>query len=228
MNLAAAISRDRGIICMIGVTQMNIDRRPYYEKELTFTIARSYGPGRYDENYEEKGVDYPIGYVRFTEGRNMEEFIRLITEKRADFADLITHEIDFEKANVAYEMITTNKDKENYIGILLKYSPNKSKWGSVIHNNAVKEVVDKKQLSVGLIGAGNFSKNTLLPTMWNSGLYHLKALATMGGVGAAQAKGVFSFDYITNDYKKLIEDDEINLIVIAPNITVMPSLLLNR
>jgi threonine dehydrogenase-like Zn-dependent dehydrogenase len=72
MDLAAAIARDRGIICMIGVTQMNIDRRPYYGKELTFTIARSYGPGRYDSNYEEKGIDYPIGYVRFTEGRNLE------------------------------------------------------------------------------------------------------------------------------------------------------------
>ncbi len=85
MDLAAAIARDRGTICMIGVTQMNIDRRPYYEKELTFTIARSYGPGRYDSNYEEKGIDYPIGHVRFTEGRNIEEFMRLIIEKRADF-----------------------------------------------------------------------------------------------------------------------------------------------
>ncbi|HEY5586660.1 MAG TPA: zinc-binding alcohol dehydrogenase, partial [Ruminiclostridium sp.] len=80
MDLAAEIARDKGIICMIGVTKMDIDRRPYYEKELTFTIARSYGPGRYDSNYEEKGVDYPIGHVRFTEGRNIEEFIRLLEE----------------------------------------------------------------------------------------------------------------------------------------------------
>lgn len=215
MDLAAAIARDRGVICMIGVTQMTIDRRPYYEKELTFTIARSYGPGRYDSNYEEKGFDYPIGHVRFTEGRNIEEFIRLISEKRVNFSDLITHEIDFEKADVAYEMITTNKSNERYIGILLKYSPNKDKWNNTLYDKTNKIKVDKKLLTVGLIGAGNFSKNTLLPIMKDTGLYHLKALATTGGVGAAQAKEVFPFDYVTNDYKKLLEDNDIDLIVIS-------------
>lgn len=215
MDLAAAIARDRGIICMIGVTQMNIDRRPYYEKELTFTIARSYGPGRYDSSYEEKGVDYPIGHVRFTEGRNIEEFIRLISEGRADFSDLITHEIDFEKAESAYEMITTNKNNEKYIGVLLKYSPNESKWDSVVTNKATKPTVDKKLISIGLIGAGNFSRNTLLPIMKQTGLYIFRALATTGGISAAQAKEVFPFDYVTNDYKDLIKDEDIDLIVIS-------------
>ena len=215
MDLAAAIARDRGVICMIGVTQMNIDRRPYYEKELTFTIARSYGPGRYDSNYEDKGIDYPIGQVRFTEGRNIEEFIRLIAEKRVDFSDLITHEIEFEKADVAYEMITSNKNKVSYIGILLKYPPNEAKLKSLIYNKGVKAAIDKKQLSIGLIGAGNFAKNTLLPIMKDTGLYHLKALATTGGIGAAQAKDVFPFDYVTNDYTKLLNDKDIDLIIIS-------------
>ncbi len=215
MDLAAAIARDRGIICMIGVTKMNIDRRPYYEKELSFTIARSYGPGRYDSSYEEKGVDYPIGHVRFTEGRNIEEFIRLISEGRADFSDLITHEIDFEKAESAYEMITTNKNNEKYIGVLLKYSPNESKWDSVVTNKATKPTVDKKLISIGLIGAGNFSRNTLLPIMKQTGLYIFRALATTGGISAAQAKEVFPFDYVTNDYKDLIKDEDIDLIVIS-------------
>lgn len=215
MDLAADIARDRGIICMIGVTQMNIDRRPYYNKELTFTIARSYGPGRYDSNYEEKGIDYPIGHIRFTEGRNIEEFIRLISERRADFSDLVTHEIEFEKADVAYEMITTNKNNEKYIGVLLKYSPNDGKWNSIVHDNTIKTKTDKKLISIGLIGAGNFSKNSLLPIMKDTGLYHLKALATTGGVGAAQAKEVYKFDYITNDYTNLLKDDDIDLIVIS-------------
>lgn len=213
MDLAAAIARDRGTICMIGVTRMNIDRRPYYEKELTFTIARSYGPGRYDSNYEEKGIDYPIGHVRFTQGRNIEEFIRLLTEKRVDFSDLITHEIEFEKADIAYEMITTNKNQENYIGILLKYSSNGDKLKDIVYNT--KKAVNKNKISVGLIGAGNFAKNTLLPIMKDTGLYHLKALATTGGIGAAQAKNSFSFDYVTNDYKKLLSDNEIDLIVVS-------------
>jgi len=215
MDLAAAIARDRAVICMIGVTQMNIDRRPYYNKELTFTIARSYGPGRYDSNYEEKGIDYPIGHVRFTEGRNLEEFIRLIAEKRADFSDLITHEIDFEEADKAYEIITTNKNNEKYIGILLKYSSDDTKWNNVIYHNKAKAVINKKLISVGLIGAGNFARNTMLPIMKDTGLYYFKALATTGGVGAAQVIDSFPFDYVTNDYTELLKDKNIELIIIS-------------
>ncbi|MGB6780146.1 MAG: bi-domain-containing oxidoreductase [Planococcus citreus] len=213
MDLAAAITRDRGIICMIGVTQMNIDRRPYYEKELSFTIARSYGPGRYDTNYEEKGIDYPIGYVRFTQGRNLEEFIRLIAEERVDFSDLISHEIDFNEAESAYEIITTNKNKIKYTGILLKYNTNQEKWSNTIHSSSKDKV--GKQIKVGVIGAGNFTKTTLLPIMKETGLYSFRALATTGGIGAAQAQNSFSFEYVTNDYKELLADGEIDLIVIS-------------
>lgn len=217
MDLAAAVARDRGIICMIGVTKMDIDRRPYYEKELTFTIARSYGPGRYDSNYEEKGIDYPIGQVRFTEGRNLEEFVRLIAEKRVDFTDLLTHEIEFEKAETAYEMISTNPNKENFIGVLLRYSSSDEKMKNVIYKKKPSGSGGSKKgkLAVGLIGAGNFSKNTLLPIMRDTGLYEFRALATTGGVGAAQANHVFTFDYVANDYNKLLEDNEIDLIVVS-------------
>jgi predicted dehydrogenase len=215
MDLAAAIIRDRGVICMVGVTRMNIDRRPYYEKELTFTLARSYGPGRYDPSYEERGVDYPIGHVRFTEGRNIAEFIRLITEKRADFADLITHVISFENAAAAYELITTNKSKERYLGVLLKYSDNKGKWRNTIEFDVKKIKADQKQLAIGLIGAGNFSKNTMLPLMKETGRYHFRGLATTGGINAAQAHNALPFEYATNDYTKLLEDKEVDLVVIA-------------
>lgn len=125
IDLSQQITRDRGIICMIGVTQLHLDRRPFYERELTFKIARSYGPGRYDAAYEEAGFDYPIGYVRFTEGRNVEEFIRLLATKRMDISDLITHVIPFSEAARAYEMITKNPNHERYIGVLLKYEENK-------------------------------------------------------------------------------------------------------
>ena len=215
MDLAAAVVRDRGIICMIGVTQMNIDRRQYYKKELTFTIARSYGPGRYESAYEEDGVDYPLGYVRFTEGRNLEEFVRLIAEKRIELSDLITHEIDFENVEKAYEMISTNKNKENYIGILLKYSKNDKKWLNRVNYIQQKSIVKSEKISIGLIGAGNFAKNTLLPMMKETGVYHFRGLSSTGGVGSAQAQSVFNFDYTTNDYKELIQDQSIDLIVIS-------------
>lgn len=219
MDLAAAIARDRGTICMIGVTQMNIDRRPYYERELTFTIARSYGPGRYQSDYEEHGVDIPIGYVRFTEGRNVEEFVRLVSTGRLDLTDMITHVIPFDDAAKAYELITTNANHEKYIGILLQYPQHKEKFDGTTAKTqvAAKSVVKKDLISLGLIGAGNFAKNTLLPMMKATGLYHFGALATTGGPSAAEAQNSFGFDYVTNDYQKLLADDSIDLIAISTN-----------
>lgn len=216
IDLSQLITRDRGIICMIGVTQLNLDRRPFYERELTFKIARSYGPGRYDPSYEEAGVDYPIGYVRFTEGRNVEEFIRLLSTKRMDISDLITHVIPFSDAANAYEMITTNPNNEKYIGVLLQYEDNEDKWKKVItHTLEERQMVRKEQIGFGLIGAGNFARVTMLPVMQALGLYHFKGLATTGGVASAQAEEVFHFDYTTNDYKELLADKDIDLIGIS-------------
>ena len=215
IDLSEAITRDRGIICMIGVTQMTLDRRPFYEKELTFKIARSYGPGRYDPSYEDAGVDYPIGYVRFTEGRNVEEFIRLLVTKRMDLGDLITHVVPFADAAKAYEMITTNPNHESYIGVLLQYDENEEKWNNVVKSNTEKVIIKKDKIGFGLIGAGNFARVTMLPAMRDSGLYYFKGLATTGGITAAQAEEVFHFDYTTNDYKELLKDEDIDLIGIS-------------
>lgn len=227
IDLSEQITRDRAIICMIGVTRMELDRRPFYQKELSFKIARSYGPGRYDSSYEETGVDYPIGYVRFTEGRNVEEFIRLLATKRLDITDLITHVIPFNDAADAYKMITENPNHEKYIGVLLKYEENPAKWDSVVKNRyhtselktapqkTPKATSDKKEICLGLIGAGLFARTTMLPIMRDSGLYHFKGLATTGGIASAQANEVFPFDYTTNDYRKLLDDKDIALIAIS-------------
>ncbi|MEH2957595.1 bi-domain-containing oxidoreductase [Candidatus Merdisoma sp. JLR.KK006] len=217
IDLAEEITRDRGTICMIGVTRMELDRRPFYQKELSFKIARSYGPGRYDSSYEEDGVDYPIGYVRFTEGRNVEEFLRLLATKRLTITDLITHTLPFSDAATAYEMITKNPRQEKYIGVVLKYEENAAKWDSVVKNEEAvnKRIADKKQLNLGLIGAGLFARTTMLPVMRAGGLYHFKGLATTGGIASAQANEVFPFDYTTNDYRKLLEDADIDLIAIS-------------
>ncbi len=215
MDLAAAIARDRGIICMIGVTQMNIDRRPYYERELSFRIARSYGAGRYDSTYEQKGIDYPIGYVRFTEGRNIEEFVRLLAQGRISLADIITHEIPFEKAAEAYEMITKNPNHERYIGVLLKYDENDTKWQSRIENPKAKREASGEKIRLGLIGAGNFVRSTMLPIMKETGLFEFRGLATTGGVGGAQANDGTPFGYTTNNYQELLSDPEIDLIAVS-------------
>lgn len=217
IELSEHIARDRGIICMIGVTQLNLDRRSFYERELTFKIARSYGPGRYDPTYEESGNDYPLGYVRFTEGRNIEEFVRLLSTKRIDINDLITHVIPFSDAAKAYEMITTNPNHEKYIGVLLQYEENDEKWEKTVltKKEPVKKNKTNGKVGFGLIGAGNFSRVTMLPILQASGDYIFKGLATTGGIGAAQANEVFHFDYTTNDYKELLNDKDIDLIGIS-------------
>ncbi|MDR1184057.1 MAG: bi-domain-containing oxidoreductase [Coriobacteriales bacterium] len=219
MDLAAAIARDRAVICMIGVTKMDIDRRPFYKKELTFTIARSYGPGRYDASYEEAGVDYPIGQVRFTEGRNLEEFVRLISTGRLSLSDLVTHVIPFDDVERAYEMITANKNHEPYLGIVLQYAENEDKFSPLRGDSSAKrnagQSSDKSILNVGLIGAGSFARSTMLPLMKKTGKYHFRAIATTGGVSAAQTSEMEPFDYETNDYHSLLEDDSIDLIAIS-------------
>lgn len=214
MDLAASITRDRAIICMIGVTNMNIERKPYYDKELTFTIARSYGPGRYDDNYEVKGIDYPIGYIRFTEGRNIEEFVRLLYTNRLDLKELITHTFDFEESEKAYELINENKNKEYYIGILLKYDSNE-KFAKNTINFTDKKTVNGNKIKVGLIGAGNFTRATIIPNMKKTGNFDFRALATTGGITTAQTLSNTKFDYVTNNYKELLDDIDIDLIVIS-------------
>ena len=215
MDLAAAIARDRAIICMIGVTQMSIDRRPFYEKELSFRIARSYGPGRYDPSYEDAGVDYPIGYVRFTEGRNIEEFVRLASSNRVEFTDLITHIFSFESAEKAYELITTNKQRERYIGVLLKYSMYDEKWNDTIYPFVKKKTNKNSTIVIGLIGAGNFVKSTMLPALKEMGQFEFRGLATTGGSNSAQANEMFRFEYTTNNYKELLSDEKIDLIIVS-------------
>ena len=153
--------------------------------------------------------------MRFTEGRNIEEFVRLLTQKRVDVSDLITHEIPFEQAADAYEMITKNPKQERYIGVLLKYGENKEKWRNTVRNPLAKRAVSGKKIRLGLIGAGNFVRSTMLPAMKANGNYEFRGLATTGGVGGAQANDGTPFAYTTNNYKKLLADPEIDLIAVS-------------
>ena len=119
-NLAGTIARDRGRVVATGAVGLTFPRKVYYEKELSFINSRSYGPGRYDPSYEEYGQDYPIGYVRWTEGRNLEVGVELLGNGKIQVEPLITHRIPIEKAAEAYEVIT-GKKKEPFLGVLLTY-----------------------------------------------------------------------------------------------------------
>src|SRR6202140_5794570 len=120
VNLAAEVARDRAVIVAVGAVGMALERRPFYEKELDFRVSRSYGPGRYDVAYEQKGVDYPIGYVRWTETRNMEAFLQLLADRKVDVGALISTDFPLDQAQSAYDLIT-GKSQQAFLGVLITY-----------------------------------------------------------------------------------------------------------
>ena len=114
------VSRDRGRVVVVGAESLHVQRGPFFAKELTFTVARAYGPGRYDEQYEVQGIDYPIGYVRWTEHRNMDEFLRLVSEQSVRVLPLITHELPADRAADAYDLLRTQP--QHALGVLLRFA----------------------------------------------------------------------------------------------------------
>jgi len=199
---------------MGGVTGMDIPRGPFYNKELTFRRSRSYGPGRYDSRYENEGIDYPIGYVKWTEQRNMKEFIDMIHSGRITVSELITHEFDIESADKAYELITDNSNNEKYVGVLIKYDPQRTDLQNhVIYKKDFKKSSGK--IGLGFIGAGNFVRATILPNITKIEDFELIGIATTTGTSIGQVVKKYPFKYSTTDYKKLLEDKDIDLIVVA-------------
>src|ERR1700730_14096641 len=164
VNLAAEIARDRGIVVAVGMIGTDIERRLYYEKELDFRISRSYGPGRYDAAYEQKGHDYPIGYVRWTETRNMEEFLELLTDGKLDVKSVITHRFPIDRAHGAYDLIT-GRTGEQFLGVLITYpaQPDQSQVLELVEKGRGSGTI--KPVAIGLLGAGSFAVSTLLPAI---------------------------------------------------------------
>ncbi|MBP6822423.1 MAG: bi-domain-containing oxidoreductase, partial [Acidobacteria bacterium] len=211
IELAGAIARDRAIVSMVGAVRMDIPRKVYYEKELQLRLSRSYGPGRYDADYEERGKDYPIGYVRWTERRNMQEFLRLVATKAVKLDRLVTHRIPIKQAEQAYEIIT-GKTQQNYLGILLTYSETASGKSKVV---ALNQTAKTAEVRLGVIGAGNFAKSVLLPRLAKLGGISLIGLATATGRTAKAVGEQFGFEFCTTDFRELLQREDINTILIA-------------
>lgn len=211
VQLAGEIARDRGHVISLGVVGLNIPRKPYYEKELHFQVSRSSGPGRYDTLYEEEGHDYPLGYVRWTEGRNLEAFVNLLHNGRLQVADLVTHQFEIQNASSAYELIT-GRTKEPYLGVLLTYPQTKEKPAVRIPVQTGSMPAGK--VNVGVIGAGNYAKATFLPAMRKDKDTHFVGIASINGVNAQHAAAKFGFAYATSSAQEIIRDKTINSVVI--------------
>ncbi|MGA2344476.1 MAG: bi-domain-containing oxidoreductase [Candidatus Sulfotelmatobacter sp.] len=220
VNLAGAVARDRGIVVAVGTVGMDIERKAYYEKELDFRLSRSYGPGRYDAAYEQKGRDYPIGYVRWTETRNMEAFVQLLSEKKVDVGALITHRFSIERAQSAYTLIT-GKSREPFLGVVIQYATAAadSPTLAVVPERATAaprfRPASSADVSVGLLGAGVFAAGILVPAMKASSATTLISVCAANGSHAQHVERKFGFQNCITDESQLIRDPAIDAVVIA-------------
>jgi predicted dehydrogenase len=212
------IARDRGRVVAVGAVGLHIPRKIYYEKEISFINSRSYGPGRYDPSYEEGGQDYPIGYVRWTECRNLEAFVDLLASGQVDVKPLITHRFLIEKAAEAYELVT-GKTKEPFLGVLLTYQATGATYQASGTISQIKPETwnlehRTSHIALGVLGAGNFATAVMLPAIKKIPGITLIGIASASGLSAQHAAQKFGFRYATSDEAQILTDPEINTVAI--------------
>jgi predicted dehydrogenase/threonine dehydrogenase-like Zn-dependent dehydrogenase len=231
VRLAGQIARDRGTVVIVGDVGMNVPRSPFYEKELTLKLSRSYGPGRYDPMYEELALDYPVGYVRWTEQRNMAEFIRLIAERQIDVKILITHRFAIDEAAEAYA-VTTERESGS-LGVLLEYPQTDQaeagreriwvrrpaetavKAGGIVAGAAVAGTIVAGGMGVSLLGAGNFATATLLPALSADKRFVPRGVYTTSGLSARDVAERNGFAFCAGSEDEVLSDPETTAVIIA-------------
>jgi predicted dehydrogenase/threonine dehydrogenase-like Zn-dependent dehydrogenase len=215
LELALSIARKKGKVVVVGAVSMNVPRSPFYEKELDLRISCSYGPGRYDPQYEESGLDYPLPYVRWTENRNMQAFVELLSTKKIDVKSMVTHEFDITDAKSAYDIITGIVN-ENFLGVLLKYPKREEPQSlrKVFNNEKLAKSNPLQKVRVGLIGAGSFAQAHLIPALKNTDA-ELTGVSSIVPADAKSAAEKFGFKKFTSDAASLISDSDINMIFCA-------------
>lgn len=214
VELAAALARERAAVVVVGDVKMELPRAPFYEKELDLRLARSYGPGRYDPDYELHGHDYPIGFVRWTEQRNMQAFLDLAAAGSVRPAELITHRFPFAEAEAAFEVLT----EERPVAIALNYEPGAGAARAVAPEDGARARSPAPRatgkLRLGLIGAGRFATATLAPGLLRAG-FEPVAVASASGLSAAGAQRQFGFATAHADAAELIAREDLDLVAIA-------------
>jgi predicted dehydrogenase len=205
---------------MVG---MHVPRNAYYEKELQLRLSRSYGPGRYDRTYEQDGIDYPIGYVRWTEQRNMQAFLDLVAAGKLRPTKLVTHRFSIAEADRAYRIVT-GQDAQPYMGILLEY-PYAPRGGSRETRIEVRPArpLDHAGVRLGVIGAGSFARSTLLPRLRKMDV-DLRGVAASTGPSAHQAATRFGFGYAATEWQRIVDDASVDAVLIATRHDLHPTI----
>ena len=212
MHQAALMCRKRGRIVLVGVTGLELSRDDFFKKELTFQVSCSYGPGRYDPNYEEKGQDYPVGFVRWTEQRNLEAVLDMMSDGRLNVKPLISHRFSIANAQAAYELVGGSDPS---LGIILEYPDSAMRPLVDILNRTVSLTkIGSGLATVAFIGAGNYSTAVLIPAFKAAGA-RLKTIASASGVTGLHAGRKYGFEATTTDTESIFADPDINAVVIT-------------
>ncbi len=214
LELAGEISRVKGRVVVVGTTGLEVPRQTFYARELALKISMSYGPGRYDPEYEERGHDYPFGHVRWTAQRNIEAFLDLVASGRINFTRLISHRFSIEQAEHGYDLISGKRD-ESYLGVLLQYDPDTELKREIkIRERPAASSLTDESVRIGLIGAGDYVRKMLLPHFKDAGA-EFCSIATASGVSARDVGNRFAFARAVSDAEVVIGDEEVNLVVIG-------------
>ena len=214
INFSGVISRKKGTIVIVGDVPTGFEREPhFYQKEVMIKMSCSYGPGRYDPAYEEKGHDYPAAYIRWTENRNMKAFQELIHCGKIDVSYLTTHIFELENAVSAYDLIMDRREK--FFGILIKYDVNKKIMSGKIHSRVTLLAKDQEKINIGFIGAGSYAQSHLLPHLQHKKNVVLKGVMTASGVSARSVADRFGFEFCTSNAEDIFADESINTLFIA-------------
>jgi predicted dehydrogenase/threonine dehydrogenase-like Zn-dependent dehydrogenase len=215
IQLAGEISRLKGRVVAVGLVGMNVPRQIYFQRELTLRVSMSYGPGRYDPEYEEHGHDYPLPYVRWTEGRNIEAFLDLVGSGQVRTSPLVTHRFGIDESNRAYELFSSN-NATPYLGIIINYDADRELKRHVV--NTARSMVSGREratgVRLGLIGAGDYARRMLLPQFKSNGVEFV-TIASASGITARDIGEKYGFTRFVSGAREVLEDPNVNLVVIA-------------
>lgn len=214
LELAAELARDRAKVVLVGKTGTTFDYAAYMKKELTLTVSRSYGPGRYDEDFESRGVKYPAGWVRWTETENLRECVRLMSPsltRRLDVGALITHRFDFERAEDAYALVTGGA--QPHLGVVLCYQD--APKPAIPKTFAAPKAASGGKCILGVIGAGNFARTILLPELSRLPNLEMRTICTQRGATAEHGQQTFGFTHAVTDAQDILNDPAINAVLVA-------------
>lgn len=211
INFAGRVSRRKGTVVIVGAVPTGFDREAYYSRELILKMSCSYGPGRYDLDYEEKGIDYPVEYVRWTEKRNMEAFQQLLLAGKVDVSKLTTHRFPFERAAEAYDLIVSHS--EPFIGIVLEYDVQKPLVSSPVMISTSPKTPALKSPGIAFIGAGSYAQGQLLPNL--APAFRRVAVLTNSGTTSKRVAERFQFEKSVSSEQEIFDDSAIETVFIA-------------